>query len=66
MVYPEGLKNWETGKEASSDSRSGASGCALEHAASEDEKSEEKPTPPETNFSITKGILQESSSLSLE
>ncbi|MEN9654756.1 MAG: hypothetical protein RL235_868 [Chlamydiota bacterium] len=57
-LYPEGLKNWETGKKASSDSRSGASGRALEHAASEDEQSEEKPTPPETNFSITRGISQ--------
>jgi hypothetical protein len=56
-IYQEGLKNWETGKKVSSDSRSGASGRALERtAASEDEKSEEKPTPPETNFSITRGI----------
>jgi 23S rRNA (uracil1939-C5)-methyltransferase len=56
QVYPEGLKNWETGKEASSGSRSGASDCALEHTASEDEKSEEKPALSETNFSITRGI----------
>ncbi|MEN9654589.1 MAG: hypothetical protein RL235_701 [Chlamydiota bacterium] len=56
QLYPEGLKNWETGKEAASDFRSGVSGRALEHAANEDEKSEAKPTQPGTNFSITKGI----------
>jgi undecaprenyl-diphosphatase len=55
-IYREGLKNWETGKEASSDSRSGVSGHALEHAANEEEESEEKPTPPETNSSVTSGI----------
>ncbi|MEN9653988.1 MAG: hypothetical protein RL235_100, partial [Chlamydiota bacterium] len=54
-------KNWETGKKASSNSRSGASGCALEHAASGDEKSEEKLMPPETNFSITSGIQKNNS-----
>jgi predicted AAA+ superfamily ATPase len=55
-LYREGLQNWATGKEASSNSRSGANGRALEHAVSEDEKSEEKPTPPETNSPFTNGI----------
>jgi hypothetical protein len=55
-IYREGLKNRETGKEASSNFRSGASGRAQEHAASEDEQFEEKPTPPGTDSSITSGI----------
>ncbi|MEN9654271.1 MAG: hypothetical protein RL235_383 [Chlamydiota bacterium] len=57
-LYPEGLKNWETGKEAASIFQSGVSGHALEHAANEDEKLKAKPTSPETNFSITRGIKQ--------
>jgi UDP-N-acetylmuramoylalanine--D-glutamate ligase len=55
-LYREGLKNRKTGKEASSNFRSGASGRALEHAGSEDEQFEEKPTPPGTDSSITSGI----------
>jgi Fe-S cluster assembly protein SufD len=57
-LYREGLKNRKTGKEASSNFRSGASGRALEHAGSEDEQFEEKPTPPGTDSSITSGIKQ--------
>ncbi|MEN9654073.1 MAG: lipid-A-disaccharide synthase [Chlamydiota bacterium] len=55
-AYREGLKNRETGKEASSDFRSGVSSRALEHGASEDEKSGAKPTPPGTDSSVTSGI----------
>jgi hypothetical protein len=56
LLYREGLKNWKMGKEASSDSRSGVSGRALEHGVSEDEEYEEKPTPPKNNSSVTRGI----------
>ncbi|MEN9654399.1 MAG: trehalose synthase [Chlamydiota bacterium] len=55
-VYREGLKNWEMGKEAASDFRSGVSSRALEHGVNEDEKSGAKSTPPTTNLSVTSGI----------
>ncbi|MEN9654468.1 MAG: hypothetical protein RL235_580 [Chlamydiota bacterium] len=64
-VYREGLKNWETGKEAASIFQSGVSGHALEHAANEDEKLKAKPTPPEINFSITRGIAVEASQITV-
>jgi MFS family permease len=57
-LYREGLKNWETGKEAASIFQSGKSGHALEHAANEDEKLKAKPTSPETNSSVTSGITK--------
>jgi hypothetical protein len=56
-MYREGLKNWRTGKEAAADGRSGASGRALEHAASEDEQSAAKLTLLGTKFSIMSGII---------
>ncbi|MEN9654031.1 MAG: hypothetical protein RL235_143 [Chlamydiota bacterium] len=57
-LYHEGLKNWETGKEASSDSHSKANSRALEPAAArEDEKSEGRSTSPETNSSVTSGVI---------
>jgi hypothetical protein len=56
LVYREGLKNWEVGKEAASNVQSGVSGRALEHVTNEDKTFEATPTSPKTNFSVTGGI----------
>jgi len=50
QIYPIEFKSWEFDKEAAQIFMSGASGSALGHGASEDQKFVAKPTLSKTNF----------------